>query len=221
MKYILTLFTALLFSPVAALHAADTSAPKPNILLILLEDDGAHLGYLGTPGLSTPNLDGLAKDGVLFRQCYVGYPVCSPSKACIYTGLYPHRNGLINNTENLFRPASQITTAERKLGAYATNQIKAHLPTLAEILHEHGYHMGVSGKLHVSPNEKFPCDEFIPEGTSSAASLKAKPRQAAFLAHEVERFAKPFCMDVMVTALGRGKEPCGVRRSRVGHFAKQ
>lgn len=156
------LLAALLLSPLAALHAADAPAPKPNILLILLEDDGAHLGCLSTPGLSTPNLDALAKDGVLFRQYYVGYPVCSPSKACMYTGLYPHRNGLINNTHNLFKPASQLTQAERNLGAYAKNQIKPGVPTLAEILHERGYHMGVSGKLHVSPNEKFPYDEFIP-----------------------------------------------------------
>jgi N-sulfoglucosamine sulfohydrolase len=143
-------------APVVVKHAT------PNVLLILIEDAGAHLGLLGTPGLSTPNLDALAHDSVLFRKYFVGYPVCSPSKACIYSGLYPHRNGLINNTENLFKPASEITTKERSLGAYAKNQIKPEVRTLAEILHERGYHMGVSGKLHVSPNEKFPYHEFIP-----------------------------------------------------------
>ena len=147
---------------------ADAPAPvvvknaTPNMLLILIEDAGAHLGLLGTAGLRTPNLDALAHDGVLFRNYFVGYPVCSPSKACIYSGLYPHRNGLINNTENLFKSASEITAKERSLGAYAKNQIKPEVRTLAEILHERGYHMGVSGKLHVSPNEKFPYDEFIP-----------------------------------------------------------
>ena len=143
-------------APVVVKHAT------PNVLLILIEDAGAHLGLLGTAGLSTPNMDALAHDGVLFRNYFVGYPVCSPSKACIYSGLYPNRNGLINNTENLFKPASEITAKERSLGAYAKNQIKPEVRTLAEILHERGYHMGVSGKLHVSPNEKFPYDEFIP-----------------------------------------------------------
>ena len=143
-------------APVVVKHAT------PNVLLILIEDSGAHLGLLGTPGLRTPNIDALANDGVLFRKYFVGYPVCSPSKACMYSGLYPHRNGLINNTHNLFKPASEITAEERSNGAYAKNQIKPGVRTLAEILHERGYHMGVSGKLHVSPNEKFPYDEFIP-----------------------------------------------------------
>ncbi len=133
----------------------------PNVLFILIEDSGAHLGLLGTPGLSTPNLDAIANDGVLFRKYFVGYPVCSPSKACLYSGLYPHRNGLINNTHNLFKPAADITAAERSNGAYAKNQLKPEVTTLAEILHGRGYHMGVSGKLHVSPNENFPYDEFI------------------------------------------------------------
>ena len=133
-----------------------------NVLLLLVEDQGAHLGSLGTPGLATPNMDALALDSVLFRQYFVGYPVCSPSKACMYSGLYSHRNGLINNTHNLFKPASKITEAERQTPAYAKNQMKSEVPTLAEILHKSGYHMGVSGKLHVSPNEKFPYDEFIP-----------------------------------------------------------
>jgi N-sulfoglucosamine sulfohydrolase len=136
-------------------------AASPNVLLILIEDQGAHLGCLGTPGLSTPHMDALAKDGVLFRQCYVGYPVCSPSKACMYSGLYPHRNGLINNTNNHFKPAASLTPAERAQPAYANVQIKPNVVTLAETLHEQGYHMGVSGKLHVAPNEKFPYDEFI------------------------------------------------------------
>ena len=153
-------------APVVVKHAT------PNVLLILIEDSGAHLGLFGTPGLRTPNMDALAHDGVLFRNYFVGYPVCSPSKACMYSGLYPHRNGLINNTNNLFKPASEITAAERSLGAYAKNQIKPEVRTLAEILHERGYHMGVSGKLHVSPNEKFPYDEFIPSKNVVGAFIR-------------------------------------------------
>ena len=48
---------------------------KPNILFILTEDQGAHLSYLGTPGLQTPNMDSLAKSGVYFQNFFVGYPV--------------------------------------------------------------------------------------------------------------------------------------------------
>ena len=81
------------------LPAADVQRPdKPNILFILTEDQGAHLGVLGTAGLQTPPMDALARSGVLFRNAFVAYPVCSASKACIYTGLHNHRNGILNNT---------------------------------------------------------------------------------------------------------------------------
>jgi N-sulfoglucosamine sulfohydrolase len=73
---------ALLFF-CAALHADDSK--RPNILFILTEDQGAHPSFLGTPGLQTPNMDALARSGVFFRNAFVAYPVCSPSKACIYT----------------------------------------------------------------------------------------------------------------------------------------
>ena len=66
------------------------AAQRPNILFILTEDQGAHLGCLGTAGLQTPHMDALAQSGVFFRNAFVAYPVCSASKACIYTGLHNH-----------------------------------------------------------------------------------------------------------------------------------
>ena len=55
---------------------------RPNILFILTEDQGAHMGALGTTDVKTPHMDALAASGALFRRAYVGYPVCSASKAC-------------------------------------------------------------------------------------------------------------------------------------------
>jgi N-sulfoglucosamine sulfohydrolase len=137
------------------------AAAKPNILFILTEDQGAQTGFLGTPGLQTPHMDSLARSGVHFNNAFVAYPVCSASKASIYTGLHNHSNGLLNNTENFHKPASELTAAERKKPIYANNRIHQNLPTLVERLHEAGYYQGVTSKLHVSPNEKFPYDEFI------------------------------------------------------------
>lgn len=51
---------------------------RRNILFILTEDQGAHMSFVGTPGLSTPNMDRLAKSGVYFDRAFVNYPVCSP-----------------------------------------------------------------------------------------------------------------------------------------------
>ena len=136
-------------------------AALPNILFILTEDQGAHLSFLGTPGLKTPNMDALARSGVFFRNAFVGYPVCSPSKACIYTSLHNHTNGILNNTPNYHKPASKLTEAEKSNALYRSNRIHEDIPTLVERLKAAGYYQGVMHKLHVAPVEKFPYDEFI------------------------------------------------------------
>ena len=148
-----------------SLHAA--ASTRPNLLFILTEDQGAHLSFLGTPGLQTPHMDSLARTGVYFNEAFVAYPVCSASKAAIYTGLHNHTNGILNNTINLHKPASQVTAAERNHVLFRTNRIHDALPTLVERLHAAGYYQGVTSKLHVLPNEKFPYDEF-PKSTDRA-----------------------------------------------------
>ena len=152
-------FASLLLCACALAHAA--APAKPNVLFILTEDQGAHLSFLGTPGLQTPHMDELARSGVYFNRAFVAYPVCSPTKAAIYTGLHNHTNGLLNNTPNFHKPAAQLTPAERNNALYVRNRIAAELPTLVEQLHEAGYYQGVTSKLHVAPNEKFPYDEFL------------------------------------------------------------
>ncbi len=145
----------------ALLFAIATATPtRPNLLFILTEDHGAHLGFLGTSGLQTPHMDSLARTGVYFDQAFVAYPVCSASKAAIYTGLHNHTNGILNNTLNFLKPASQVTAAERNHVLSRTNRIHDAIPTLVERLHAAGYYQGVTSKLHVLPNEKFPYDEF-------------------------------------------------------------
>ena len=157
------LLAALLLTPLAA-HAAESTKPAskpPNILFILTEDQGAHLSYLGTPGLQTPNRDSLAKSGVYFPNFFVGYPVCSPSKACIYTSLHNHTNGILNNTPNYHKRADQLTAEEKNNAVYRNNRLHEGIPTLVERLKEAGYYQGVIHKLHVAPVESFPYDEFI------------------------------------------------------------
>ncbi len=150
-----TVVAAVLIAPMlpAATVFADV---RPNVLFILTEDQGAHLGYVGTPGLQTPHMDALARRGVYFREAFVAYPACSASKAAIYTGLHGHTNGQLNNTVNYFKPASELTPQERQNALYRENRIRSEYPTLVEILARAGYHTGVTYKLHVAPNEKFP-----------------------------------------------------------------
>jgi N-sulfoglucosamine sulfohydrolase len=143
---------------------------KPNVLFILTEDQGAQMGYLGTAGLETPHMDSLARSGTYFSNAFVAYPVCSASKACILTGLHSHYNGLLNNTANYHKPAEKLTDGERRRLVYRRSRVKDGIPTLTELLKGAGYYQGVTHKLHLSPNEKFPYDEFLQQNSEASVA---------------------------------------------------
>jgi N-sulfoglucosamine sulfohydrolase len=153
--------TSIFFAAFCAFGAEQGQSPRPNLLFILTEDQGAQIGCIGTPGLQTPHMDSLARTGLYFNNAFVVYPVCSASKASIYTGLHSHANGLLNNTVNYHKRADELTDEEREKPLNKINRVKDGLPTLVERLHDAGYYQGVTHKIHVAPNEKFPFDEFI------------------------------------------------------------
>lgn len=97
--------------PVPAAPAAPTvasrptPAKRPNIVVILADDMGfSDIGPYGSE-IPTPNLDRLAAGGLRFTQFY-NCARCSPSRASLLTGLYPHEAGL-GNLEAVVRPASK------------------------------------------------------------------------------------------------------------------
>ncbi len=101
---------------------------KPNILIILPDDIGwADVGYHGSD-VRTPNIDRLAREGIMFQQHYV-MPTCTPSRVSLMTGLYPSRYGV--------------------LGPAYGEVIDLGDPTLPSILSEHGYYTAIAGKWHM------------------------------------------------------------------------
>ena len=68
------------------------TAQRPNIIYVIVHDIGQHIGCYGA-GVSTPNLDQLAANGVQFNNYHCTAAQCSPSRASIMTGRYPHQNG--------------------------------------------------------------------------------------------------------------------------------
>lgn len=76
------------------------AAPKPNVLFISIDDLNDWIGCLnGHPQALTPNLDRLAKRGVLFTNAHCAAPACSPSRAAVFTGLMPQNNGVWANRQ--------------------------------------------------------------------------------------------------------------------------
>jgi N-sulfoglucosamine sulfohydrolase len=186
-------------------------AAKPNILFILTEDQGAHMSALGRTDIQTPRMDALAASGTLFRRAYVAYPVCSASKACIMTGLHSHVNGLVNNTNNYLKRAEKLTDAEKKSPPYLHTRIRSTAPTLVEVLVQAGYHAAVSGKLHLSPNERFPYHDFIPKVPAKQAlngTIKRAAGKPWFLMHNtITSTHRPF--------LNSEKQPISVDPAKV------
>ncbi|MFG0265005.1 MAG: sulfatase [Rhodopirellula sp. JB055] len=96
-NWMIHLFTALAMLLVATKASA---ADRPNILLIVSDDQGYNdLGQLGN-GIITPALDRLANEGTRLTNFYVAWPACTPSRASLLTGRYPQRNGIYDMIRN-------------------------------------------------------------------------------------------------------------------------
>ena len=77
---------------------AVANGKQPNIVLIISDDQGwTDYGFMGHPHISTPNIDRLAAEGIVYERGYVTSPLCSASLASIVTGLYPHQTRIRGN----------------------------------------------------------------------------------------------------------------------------
>lgn len=68
---------------------------RPNILLVHWHDVGRHLGTYGWSSVPSPRVDALAAEGTRFDDAFCTAPMCSPARGSLYTGRYPHSNGLM------------------------------------------------------------------------------------------------------------------------------
>ncbi len=103
-------------------HSHETESIPPNILLLMSDDLTRTLGCYGHPLAKTPNLDALAKRGVLFERAYCQFPHCNPSRASMLSGMRPNTTGVTNNADNLYINVPGVVTLPhyfRKNG-YAT-----------------------------------------------------------------------------------------------------
>ncbi|WP_372754835.1 sulfatase [Mariniflexile sp.] len=164
-KVILTLFIAV---------TQTILSQAPNYIIVLGDDiSPSSLGcYNALNPNTSPNIDKLAKEGIKFNNMFVSQAVCGPTRAELYTGLQPHRNGCSSN----------------------------HMPTktgtlsIVHYLKKLGYRVGLTGKRHFSPAAVYPF-EFI-EGFEENANAK-KPISESW--DSVKEFVsrnqeQPFCL---------------------------
>ncbi len=124
---------------------------KPNIILILADDLGwRQIGCYGSDFYQTPNIDQLAKEGMLFTDAYAAAPVCSPTRASIMTGKYPARLHLTDYIRGTRQPENSILLLPEW-----TPYLKLEEVTIAEAMKAEGYTTASFGKWHLS-KEKLP-----------------------------------------------------------------
>ena len=112
-----------------AASTSSSSSARPNVIWVFGDQHrGQALGYAGDPNVRTPNIDALAQFGVRFPNAVAGTPWCTPFRAALFTGQYPHQVG-----------------CSRTPSALAPN-----CPTVAAPFREAGYHTAFLGKWHLA-----------------------------------------------------------------------
>lgn len=105
----------------------NAAAERPNILFIMTDDHAAHaISAYGSRINQTPQIDRLAKEGMLFKNCFAVNAICTPSRAAILTGKYSHKNGV--PVFNRFDGSQWSVQKDLKKAGYQTAMIgKWHL----------------------------------------------------------------------------------------------
>jgi arylsulfatase A len=139
MKHSIITLAALLLTLPAALHAADApQSPKPNVVIIFIDDMGyGDIGPFGATKQKTPNLDRMAREGMKLTSFYAA-PVCSVSRAQLLTGCY----GARVSVPGVYGPGGQ-------------NGLNPAEFTIAERLKQRGYATMCIGKWHVGDQPEF------------------------------------------------------------------
>ncbi|WFB36670.1 sulfatase [Kiritimatiellota bacterium B12222] len=158
---------------------------KPNIIYFHTHDTGRYVSPYGY-GVSSPNYLRFAEWGMTFKDMHCVAPTCSPSRAGLLTGQYPHQNGMISLAHK---------GAELK-------DIQKHL---IHTLKPAGYHTALIGFHHVinwPEYEKLGYDEYISPG-AGAKSEKIGPLAVEFLDRHTQDTDQPFFISVGVTETHR------------------
>jgi arylsulfatase A-like enzyme len=134
---------------VSALVAASTCAAeagRPNIVLILADDLGwKDVGYQGSDFYETPNIDRLAKEGMVFTNAYAAAGNCQPSRACLLSGQYTPRHGVFAVGDTNRGPLNEMRLVPiPNVKGLADDNV-----TMAEALKAAGYATGIFGKWHL------------------------------------------------------------------------
>ncbi|SEN09098.1 Arylsulfatase A [Duganella sp. CF517] len=161
-EFILGALAAIAAAP--AIAAPPAGARRPNIVFILADDMGyGDAAAYGQRKIATPNIDRLAREGMLFTQGYAGAPVCGPSRCALMTGLHTGHARIRDNTAIA---GGKTGTKGGGTQLWRRPNLLPEDRTVAQYLQAAGYRTGLMGKWHLDGFEanatppKFGFDEF-------------------------------------------------------------
>ena len=136
----------LLWLTIGLMVLAGCGKPRPNIILINIDDMGwRDVGFMGSEFYETPNIDRLAESGMIFTNAYAAASNCAPSRACLMSGQWTPRHGIYT-----VGTAERGKSRDRKLIPTKNNTILPDsILTIAEVLHDAGYRTCQAGKWHL------------------------------------------------------------------------
>jgi len=153
---------------------------RPNIIYIHTHDTGRYIQPYGY-AMPTPNLQAMAEGGTLFRQCFNAGPTCSPSRAALLTGQYPHQCGMIGLAHRGF----ELNDYDKHLASFLTRN--GYETALCGVQHEAPYNrrsdLGYARFL-----EQDPVDQDVARERLAAQGLK--PHEITGAMHMINDRAK-------------------------------
>lgn len=184
---------SLFIASCSSIKSEAKSDEKPlNIIYIMSDDHTMHAisAYSNRYGLTTPNIDKIAHEGLIFSHSYVANSISGPSRACMLTGKHSHKNGFMNN-DNSFDGSQQ---------------------TMPKLLQQAGYQTAMIGKWHLSSDPTgFDYWDILPgQGDYYSPVMYTKDKRTAYTGQYVSDLItdksinwlehrdknKPFCLFV-------------------------
>ncbi|MGK6353147.1 sulfatase family protein [Parapedobacter sp. DT-150] len=162
--------------PLSAAAQASANPQKPNIIIIMADDlDSRQLSCYGGENIQTTHIDQLASDGLTFHSMIASEAMCIPTRASLFTGLYPVRHGAYQNHKPVY------------------NDLKSVCHYLGEL----GYRVGLTGKDHVTkPASVFPFD--IVDGFEPNCVAKTDDYTLDSVRQYIQQ-GDPYCLFIMST----------------------
>jgi len=157
MKYLSRLFKFAVHSvgilPVVTLNANATPQDKPNIIFLMTDQQRWDAIGINNPHIKTPNLDRLARQGILYNQATCQAPMCVPSRNSMMSGLYPSQLGIRSNSSHSmgdkYLPCDPLPELLRKAGYQTAGFGKTHWGKTSEPIGTRGFETRVVGAKEV------------------------------------------------------------------------